>query len=245
MIAPCHAWPPNHDPPAWHAGFLELVPAIRRQARIRFRRLAGQDREDLFEEATANALVAYARLAELGKTDLAYASVLVRYAAAQIQDGRRVGSRWNSQEVLSPSVQRKRGFVVERLDHFDPVEGQWNEILVEDRRATPADIAACRIDFAVWLGRLSARRRRIALALAAGHSTGTVARRFRLSPGRISQLRQWLRASWEDFQGEARSAVPRRSRSSPRDGRHRPARPAPTSGSGTPVGPARRRARVR
>ena len=53
------------------------------------------------------------------------------------------------------------------------------------------------------LRRLTARLRRIALALASGETTKGAAELFGLSPARISQLREWLRKSWEAFQGEA------------------------------------------
>ena len=73
---------------------------------------------------------------------------------------------------------------------------------MEDKRATPAEIAACRIDFAEWLRRLTVRLRKIALALAAGEMTKGAAERFGLSPARISQLREGLKKSWEVFQGD-------------------------------------------
>jgi hypothetical protein len=82
---------------------------------------------------------------------------------------------------------------------------------VDDKRATPADTAASRIDFAAWLDRLSARRRKIAQVLATGESTSAAARRFRVSP-RISQIRRELHQVWQRYQGEellpARQAVP-------------------------------------
>ena len=46
--------------------------------------------------------------------------------------------------------------------------------------------------------------RQIARDLALGETTGEVARKFRLSAGRISQLRRWLCEHWEQFQGEVR-----------------------------------------
>jgi DNA-binding NarL/FixJ family response regulator len=77
------------------------------------------------------------------------------------------------------------------------------------KRATPAEVAACRIDFAEWLRRLTARLRKIALALASGETTKGAAEQFGLSPARISQLREWLKKSWEEFQGDAQiSAQP-------------------------------------
>jgi hypothetical protein len=58
------------------------------------------------------------------------------------------------------------------------------------------------MDIDAWLRRLTRRNRRIAGALAAGGTTTEVARRFRLSAARISQLRGELRKDWQRFQHE-------------------------------------------
>jgi hypothetical protein len=76
------------------------------------------------------------------------------------------------------------------------------EILVEDNRATPADIARVRIDFADWLKTLPRRTRRIAEVLSTGETTSCVAKRFHVSAGRISQLRRQLYEGWLEFTGE-------------------------------------------
>lgn len=70
--------------------------------------LKPEAREDATQEVIANALVASARLAQLGKSELAYPSVLARYAVAQFQDGRRLGNRRNVREVLSPYAQKRK-----------------------------------------------------------------------------------------------------------------------------------------
>ena len=57
----------------------------------------------------------------------------------------------------------------------------WNEILVGDKTATPADLAASRIDFPAWLETLNRRDRKIAMKLAVGEKPGRVARMFHLS----------------------------------------------------------------
>ena len=75
--------------------------------------------------------------------------------------------------------------------------------MVEDRNATPADVARVRIDFGSWLGTLSRRDRRIAEILSVGETTGNVASRFHVSPGRVSQLRRELAQSWHEFQADA------------------------------------------
>ena len=76
------------------------------------------------------------------------------------------------------------------------------EVLVEDRRAGPADTAVVRIDFAAWLQLLPRRLRNIATFLANGETTTTAAKRFRVSAGRVSQLRRELFLAWHRFQGD-------------------------------------------
>ena len=49
---------------------------------------------------------------------------------------------------MSTTAKRRKGFGVEPLKQFDADEGSWQEIVVEDKRATPAEIAITRIDFA-------------------------------------------------------------------------------------------------
>ena len=134
--------------------------------------------------------------------DLAYGSVLARYAIAQIKDGRRVGNRSSVREVLSAYAQKHKGLQVERLDQFDQEENAWSEILVEDRHAGPDEIVRTRIDFADWLDSLKRRDRRVAQFLANGESTRAAARKFKVSDGRISQLRRELAANYRAFVGD-------------------------------------------
>ena len=54
MIATAKPSPESLSIPAWHAGFLEMLPAIRRQARLAFRHLDPEAREEAVEEAVAN-----------------------------------------------------------------------------------------------------------------------------------------------------------------------------------------------
>ena len=196
------ASPPRPAEPAWHKAFLAMLPTIHRHAQIAFRHLDPEAREEAVQETVCNACCAVARLAELGKLDLAYPTVLARYAVAQVKDGRKVGCKLNVRDVLSPYCQQRKNITLERLDKYDAEEGCWCEVLVEDRRAGPAETAAARIDFAAWLRLLSRRYRKIATALAQGEKTKTVARMFRVSQGRISQMRREFKESWEEFQGE-------------------------------------------
>ncbi len=64
-----------------------------------------------------------------------------------------------------------------------------------------------RIDFSEWLDQLPERRRHIAEALGSGDTTGSVAMRFNISPGRVSQIRRELNDNWIAFHGEDREEV--------------------------------------
>jgi hypothetical protein len=203
MIAFINAHESKTAEPTWHAKFMEMLPSIRRTAQIAFGKVRPELRQELIQEVIANSLLAFTRLTKLGREDLAFPTPLARYAVAQARVGRRVGSRLRIGDVLSGYAQHQKDFHVERLDQFDEEENCWQEIVVEDKRATPAEIAACRIDFAEWIGRLSHRQRTIALTLAAGETTKDAATKFAVTPARISQLRRDFRMSWLAFHGES------------------------------------------
>jgi hypothetical protein len=188
--------------PAWHQVFIGMLPAIVTHARISFRHLRPDARAEAIQEAVCNACCALARLAELDKLDLAYPSPLARYAVAQVRDDRKVGGQLNCRDVLSPYCQRLKHVVVEQLDRFDEEEGQWREVVVEDHRAGPAETAAARIDLTDWFDSLPRHKRRVVQTLATGEATKTAARKFRVSAGRISQLRREFENSWQEYQGE-------------------------------------------
>jgi len=182
--------------------FLSLLPVIVEQARFAFRNERPERREELIADVIANCWVAFARLVERGLTEVVYATPLAQYAIKQVRDGRRVGSRMNVNDVSSEYAQQTKRFTVERLDRFDADKGEWREVVIEDRHAGPAETAAARIDISEWFASLPRRTRRIAETLATGETTKTVARKFRVSAGRISQIRRELKDRWQVFQGE-------------------------------------------
>jgi hypothetical protein len=190
------------NPPAWHAAFEAMMPTIETHARIAFRHLGDDAREEAVQETVCNACQAYARLVELGKTGVAYPSALARFGVSQTRAGRKVGGKLNVRDVLSDYCQLKKNILVERLDRFDWEEEKWAEILVEDKNAGPADTAIVRIDFSAWMQLLPCRLRKIATFLANGETTSATAKRFRLSAGRISQIRRQLFEAWHMFQGD-------------------------------------------
>ena len=72
---------------AWHAGFLAMLPAIRRHLKVEFRHLDPEARAEAVQEGVCNAMTAYVRLHERGEVEKAYPTPLAKYAARQIRDG--------------------------------------------------------------------------------------------------------------------------------------------------------------
>lgn len=203
MIALAHpATDKSRNDESFRNRFVAMLPAIREQARVAFRGSALNERDELIAEVVANCYIAFVRLCERGREDIAYPTPLAMYAIKQIRSGRQVGTNLNIHDVTSTYCQRNKNVAVKRLDQFDCEQGAWLEVLVEDRRSNPAELAASRIDFGEWLRSLPGRLRQIAKVLASGESTSSTAKRFGVSRGRISQIRRELSSAWDVFHGE-------------------------------------------
>ncbi|MGA2496825.1 MAG: hypothetical protein ABSH20_03745 [Tepidisphaeraceae bacterium] len=194
----------------WQAGFLNVLPAVETHARIQFRHLPLEQREDLIQEAIASACLAYQRLAALGRLHVARPSTLASFAVRQARSGRHVGGRQDAaQDVMSPVCQRRRGVRVFSYEQYPllPRSGSgddgWKQLVIADRKDLIPDTAAFRIDFERWLKMLNRRDRRIIAAFIRREGTMEVAERFRVSPGRISQLRRQYERGWTVFQRQA------------------------------------------
>lgn len=179
--------------------FRLMIPQIVAALCLAFRRLQGERREEAVQEGLANAFVAYRRLADRGRSELAYPTVLARYAAAQVKQGRSVGSPLNSKDVTSRYAQLKRGIRLLSFEELSQEHDGWKEAVVNDPRTPVFHQVWFRLDFPAWLKRLPRRNRRIALTLAKGYTTKHVAEKFQLTAARVSQLRNELRESWRQF----------------------------------------------
>ncbi len=182
--------------------FLAMLPQIRRQALRAFRSAGAEARAELTQEAIALAFAMFVRLVRRGKVGLAYATPLADYAIRQVHAGRRVGCRQNTQDIMSPMVALRLGSVDPTARSASRADWWFEPNVMRRSRAGPAETAAARLDLADWFRSLSPRNRRIARALALGEQTNVVAQQFGLTPGRISQLRSWFRAHWEQIQAE-------------------------------------------
>ena len=187
----------------WHRQFLALLPQIIIRARIAFRHLKPEARAEAVQEVVCNALQRFVRLVKLKKTSIAYAAPLATFGIKQARDGRRVGGHLNCLDISSEYCQRLTNLVVARLDRRDKDDDrQWCEVLVEDRHADAAAIVQTKLDFSDWLASLKRRDRRIAEFLANGESTRSAAHKFKVSDGRISQIRKELAESYRRFVGD-------------------------------------------
>ncbi len=182
--------------------FTQMLPTITRMASIAFRDLDPEGKEEATAEVVAHAFVMFAGLVERGREAVAYPSVLAMYGIRRVRIGRMAATKQNVRDISSTFCQQQKGVTLQRLDKFDREEDAWQEVVVEDRHAGPAEIAATRIDFRDWLQVLSLKQKKAAEKLAVGESTSKVAKMLGVSPGRISQLRRELLESWKAFQSE-------------------------------------------
>ena len=145
------------------------------------------------------------------KVPVRFPNCIAAFAVRRVRSGRLLAGNTTG-DVLSPVAQKRNGFEVHSLDDEScrPDTGWKAAVTMDSKNFTPADAVAFRLDFACWLGMLRQRDRRIVEALAVGERTGKVARRYRVTPSRISHLRREFQESWERFVDEipeAQSAV--------------------------------------
>jgi hypothetical protein len=86
------AQPARRSKLKWQHRFLEVLPAIRRQARHAFHSLDAERSDDAIAEVIANAYCGFCRLVQAHPAKVAYATPLAHYAIAQYWAGRRVGA---------------------------------------------------------------------------------------------------------------------------------------------------------
>ena len=189
--------------PDWQSLFLRMLPAIRKHAHIAFRLYDREYRDELVQAVLCNVCCALARLAELDRLDLAYASVLARYGVAQVRAGRMTGGSLNFNDITSCYCQRMKDVALERLDKYNDEEEAWEEVLVPDDTCSPAELAASRIDFPAWLRTLSRRDRQLARFLAVGNRTREAAMQVRHERGYFISAPPQLQESWREFTGES------------------------------------------
>jgi hypothetical protein len=185
-----------------HAEFLSLVPALEIRACIRFRYLNPVDRDDAVADAIAYAYGSFLRLKKRGKDPTDFPAAFTKFVVMAVARGRAIGRKFTSRDVLSAHAQRRHSVTVHRIDDGISNGGGWWRDLIIDLRTNVADQAAFNVDFCEWIDTLSTVKQNVTKLLAEGHATAETAELAAVSPGRVSQLRRELAASWTDFQGD-------------------------------------------
>jgi hypothetical protein len=186
------------------ARFLSIMPRIRTHARIYFRHIKCHGRRaDCIAEAIALAWKWFIRLAEKGKDATRFPSVLASYAARAVRSGRRVCGQLKAKDAMSEVAQQRHGFTVTKLPDISTLDtNPYAEALADNTQTEVPEQVQFRCDHPAWVASHADRDRRLIHQMMLGHRTMDLARRFRLSPARISQLRAEYKDDWEEFCGE-------------------------------------------
>lgn len=180
----------------WQSQFATMLPEIEQRLTKKFRHLDPASKEEALGEGIAHALLAFVRLHEQNRPEVASPRSLACYSAKQVRSGRPAIGGMNRNEPLSLYAQLMSGITVDRSF------GEWIDTLVEDKRASVPDQVAAKLDVRAWFSTLTNRMKEIAADLAIGCSTKEVALKHKVTAGRVSQWRRLLLDSWNAYQGE-------------------------------------------
>jgi hypothetical protein len=203
------------------ARFVTLLPRIESQARIYFRGIHCRTKKaDCVAEVVAICWKWFCRLARRGKDATKFVGALAALAARAVWSGRRAARSESTTDVMSAVAQRRHGFVVQpfapaRPSHeaiYGTVAGQRIQDAMEERlvdnTVTPVpEQAAFRLDFPAWLKTRTARERHIVRAMSWNERTKDLSHRFKVTPGRISQMRREFSDDWRRFVGDETAAT--------------------------------------
>jgi hypothetical protein len=194
--------------------FLAMQPRILTHARIASRHLrCSARRADFVAEVVGLCWKWFRRLAQRNKDARRFVSVLASYAARAVHSGRRVCGQLKAKDVLSERAQRRHDFRVERLatstrtdfhELYSSVGGQQRLDALDERLqhnlATPVpDQIAFRLDFPAWLRTRRERDRCLIRDMMRDERTLDLAKKYGISPARVSQLRRHYLEDWTRF----------------------------------------------
>jgi hypothetical protein len=191
-----------------HAVFLSILPRIELHGRVYFRHKNADAREELTAEMVGLCWKWFVRLVERGKDPTAFVSALATFAARAVNSGRRVCGQERARDVLSPSAQKRHGFVVERLPDCSTLAGTSLEEALIENTATPVpEQVSFRLDFPQWRLSRCHRDRAMIDRMILGERTLDLSKQFGVSPARVSQLRREFHTDWRHYCGELPSCV--------------------------------------
>ena len=185
-------------PSADDAALLAALPFVARRARRCFLYQPLWQRDESVVDAMTAAYLIFRGLREQGRTIVTNSKGLANNACRAVRNGKPMGLGSAPSDALDPTARRKGRVCVESLDV--PVSGGWIDLAIETKKFGPAETAPLCLDFSDWFTRQSPRHRRMMNCLAKGDRADEVARRFKVSQGRVSQLRRRWAGNWREFQ---------------------------------------------
>jgi hypothetical protein len=198
-----------------HTQYLELVPRIEQHANIFFRGIpCAHKRADKVAECLALGWKWFLSVQEKGKDISTFTMVFVYLVAKAVKSGRKLTGMEKAKDVMSQQAQARNSFTVESLpasnqrshdNLYGTSDGQrlqdiWEERLQDDLQTPIPDQVAFRLDWPRFIATLTQRDRELAEFLSLGHRAKQAADRFKLTPGRVTQLRQQWCREWQIFQ---------------------------------------------
>ena len=181
--------------------YVKMLPHFRFFAK-RVMRLKADNFDDAVQEMTAIAYEMYRSLVRRGKE--VYYTPLMKFAAKRYRAGRRfIGT--STVDVLAEHTR-----MLGRCEVFslEDSENTGTRYLARNRRENVADTVQFKIDFYDdWLQQQTPRDQEIIKALSYGHTTGDVAKKYKVSAGLISQYRRRYSDSWDNFIADKRESA--------------------------------------
>jgi len=168
--------------------FVQQLPTLQKMAKIQFRTLRPEAKQESISNALGLCWKFFHRLAALGRAEEhGILASCMRFAIRQTREGRTPQGCPRKQDTLS-----RRWVGPTRLDDFDL------EQFVSKTTPIPVQVSF-RVDVPAFMATLSSHQRKIAVDLANGMSTTEAAEKHDLSMGRISQHRRLLKDLFDVF----------------------------------------------
>lgn len=179
----------------------KILPVIERHARVVFRYLGPEARQEAQQNMATIAWSWALRISESGRDPTTFASTIADLAAKHHRAGRGIAGGQRSRDVMSPIARQRHGFTVSTLPDYSTLSPNPLQLALIDNTQTPPDEAACfRLDFGAWLDSWGERDRQLIVDLGMGERTADAAAKRGLSCGRISQKRRHFERSWSLYQ---------------------------------------------
>lgn len=161
-----------------------------------------KDRENAIAEATALCWHWFAALAAKGKAPETFPGTLGTYAARAVWSGRKLCGSDRPHEPLSIRTHFREDLSVVSLpDAALQNSASLAEALADNSRTSVPEQVCFRLDFPAWKRQQTARNQLIIDCFLAGERPGKVANQMKVSPSRISQIRDELAESWFAWSG--------------------------------------------